>query len=174
MDIHVLELQHKQNPGARGEIEFLNLHRQVKAVLQYKAKAAMQRCRKYYYETGDKCDRTLARALQEQKAQSYIPYLVDQEGRKILLPNQIVSTFRRFYQTLYNLPTKPQSQNTIEEYSSSTGIPQLSEQIREDLEAAITLEELQEAIRTSKSIKALGPHGFTHKYYQIFLPQLNI
>lgn len=139
-DIQMLESQHKQNTMCTGETELLKLRRQVTELLQHRAKAALQRCRKYYYETGDKCGRSLARALQEQRTQSYVPHLVDPEGRKVHFPSQIVSTFLRFYQSLYSLPTRSQPQNIMEEYISSSGISQLTEQIREELDVAITLE----------------------------------
>lgn len=69
-DIHPLETQHKQNLATPVEKELLRL-RKVISLLQYKAKAALQSCRKYYYELGDKDRRLLARALQNATLYQY-------------------------------------------------------------------------------------------------------
>lgn len=115
-DINALEIQHKQKPAISVETGLFNLRRQVTSLLHYRAKAALQFCWKYYYESGEKCGHPLARALQEQCAQSYIPLIVDSEGKKAHTPTQIASTFRRYYQSLYNLPTGQQPQHNIEEH----------------------------------------------------------
>lgn len=128
-DMHVLETQHKQNPVTPVETELFNLRRQVTSLLHYRAKAALQSCQKQYYESGDKCGHLLARALQEQLVQSYIPHLGDSEGRKVHPPLRSHLLFTGFTNLCINIPTRPQSQQNIEQYISSSGFPQLSEQI---------------------------------------------
>lgn len=71
------------------------------------------------------------------------------------LPTQISQVFQDFYASLYNLPSTSSSQIQIDEYIISSQLPSLSPEIREELNAPITLEEVEHAISSAKPGK--GP-----------------
>lgn len=52
-------------------------------------------------------------------------------------------------------------------------MPQISSELRKELEAPISLEELQSAIGATKPGKAPGPDSFTLQYYKQLLPTLS-
>lgn len=59
----------------------------------------------------------------------------------------------------------------MEDYIVSA-LPQLTPEISGELEAPITLSELQDALNASKLGKAPGPDGFPLQYYKKFIPLL--
>lgn len=99
---------------------------------------------------------------------SYISHLTSSSGCKITLPRQIANKFRGFYSSLYNLPDTGSAQSRLEDYLVSSQMPQLSEDVREQLEAPISLLEMQQTLGTFKLGKAPGPGGFTLSYYSTF------
>lgn len=100
---------------------------QIVDLLQYKAKAALQICRKLSYESGDKCGKVLARTLRGQKLKTYIPQVALSNRPKVKKPRDIAQEFREFYKSLYNLQVKPPTQAQIDSYLSSSLMPRLSD-----------------------------------------------
>lgn len=124
------------------------------------------------YESGNKCGQMLAKSVRDQKLATYIPYISSTNGKKAVLAKQIALEFRDFYPAPNNLPIPSPSQTQLENYLTSSQILWVSSELREELEAPITLKELQLAVGATKPDKAPGPDGFTLQYYKQFLPTL--
>lgn len=140
-DLAILELHHKWAQTPSLERDLLAKRTQVLDLLQYKAKAALQVCRKFSYESGDKCGKVLARTLREQKLKTYIPQLTSPNRPKVTKPYDIVQEFQEFYKSLYNLQTKSPTQAQIDLNLSSSLMPRLLDADRENLEEPITIKE---------------------------------
>lgn len=166
--IQDVELKHK-TPTASLETELMTLSKQTVDLLQYRAKAALQRCCKRSYKSGDKCGKLLAKAVRNLRLNTYIPQIIDPTGQKKTTPTQIAKEFRDYYTSLYNLPVRPPNDTTINEYLSASQIPQLTPETSAELEEPITLEEIQQASKGMKSGKSPGPDGLTLQYYQTLL-----
>lgn len=156
-----LELKHKSNQTSSLETELLTVRRQVVDLLQYKAKAALQFCRKLSYEAGNKCGKLLSKAVKQQKLQAYIPQIISSSGHKTAMPTQIAQEFQNYYSSLYNLPKQGTNEDVIRDYLNRLDIPKLLEEAGAALEERITFMELQSAIKGMKPGKAPGPDGFT-------------
>lgn len=63
--IHDIESKHKTTPVTSLEAELTSLRKQTVDLLHYRAKAALQRCRKLSYESGNKCGKLLAKAVRD-------------------------------------------------------------------------------------------------------------
>lgn len=170
--IHVVELQHKQTPTHSLGNELLSLRQQIVDLLHYRAKAALQFCRKLSYESGNKCGKMLAKSVRDHKFNTYIPQIISPSGHKAALPNEIANKFRDFYSTLYNLPKGTSTLTALAECITLSQMPQIPADAGEEMEAPITVEELQRALGGMKPGKAPGPDGFTLHYYQSLLPNL--
>lgn len=167
-----IEAQHKYASSPMLEQELTTLRTQINDLLRYKAKAALQRCRKIGYDYGDKCGKTLARSIREHRLQSYIPHIMSPNAQKITLPARISEAFRDFYAFLYNLPSTMKSQTLMDEYVHSSQMPTISPEIIADLDAPISLEELKRAVGSTKLGKAPGPDSFSLQYYRTLFPIL--
>lgn len=170
--IHTVESKHKQTSIAPLEIELLSLRKQAVDLLQYRAKAALQVCRKVLYESGNKCGKLLAKAVRSHRLNTYIPHIISSSGQKKTTPTQIAKEFRDYYSSLYNLPVRPPNATMINDYISAAQIPQISTATSIDLDDPITVEELRRAVGGMKPGKAPGSGGFTLQYYQSLLPLL--
>lgn len=106
------------------------LRKQITDLLHYKAKAALQICRKMNYESGNKCGRLLARSVREQKSAAYIPQIKRPDGQKVTLLKQISHEFRDFYHSLYNLPNRDPPQADIDKYITSSQMPSLPMEVQ--------------------------------------------
>lgn len=60
-ELTTLECRHKQDMSPSLEKDLIVKRTQISDLLHFKAKAALQTCRKFAYESGDKCGKFLAR-----------------------------------------------------------------------------------------------------------------
>lgn len=145
----------------------LHLRRQASHLLCFKVKAALQSCRKLTYEAGDKCGKLLARVLQVKRyGFLYTSYTEDRQAKSMFAQGHCAQVWG-----LLLLPLQPfnLSPSAIEAYLSSA---HLSSPVCRELEAPITIKELQAAVRAVKLGKAPGPDGFTIQYYTTLMPLL--
>lgn len=94
------------------------------------------------------------------------------DGRKMMLPREIIQRFGDFYPSLYNLQSSSQNQTVIDEYIVTSGMPRLTPAERQELERLITLEEIQKAVKVEKRGKTPGPDGFLIQYYRLPFPHI--
>lgn len=84
------------------------------------------------------------------------------------MPKEIAHEFGNLYSSLYNLFSPFLPPSAIEEYLSSAHLSHLPSPVRQDLEAPISIGELQE-VGATKTEKAPGPDGFSILYYKTLL-----
>lgn len=92
--LQATESKHKNIPSQVIERELVEIRTQINDLLQYRAKAALQKCRKTSYAYGDKCGKILAKLTKEQRLQSYIPHIMSSKDQKIALPMEISRLLR--------------------------------------------------------------------------------
>lgn len=170
--LQATESKHKNIPSQVIERELVEIRTQINDLLQYRAKAALQKCRKTSYAYGDKCGKILAKLTKEQRLQSYIPHIMSSKDQRIALPMEISKAFRDFYASLYKIPSVTNPQTLIDEYVQSAQIPTITPEIKMELDKPISLEELTSAVNSTKPGKAPGPDGLTLQYYRTLLPIL--
>ncbi|XP_077319612.1 uncharacterized protein LOC143942237 [Lithobates pipiens] len=171
-DLHRAEARHKhaQSPASEADLKLLRV--QITDLMQFRAKASLQKCKRISYEASNKCGKILAQKLREQAIASYVPQVMTPHNQKVTLPREIAGEFQKFYGSLYNLQTPTLSHAHIENYLSAADMPKLSEEVCMSLEEPISMQELQAAVGATKVGKAPGPDGFTAQYYKMLLPSL--
>ena len=172
-ELAILEGKHKQTWSTNVEKELASKRTEITDLLYYKVKAAMQRCKKAEYESGNKCGKRLARLLREQKLSNYIPHINSPKKHRVTKPNDITKEFQEYYNSLYNIQSKPPTREQIDLYLTESAIPRLSEEDRQKLDDVITEEEIKVAVSIMKRGKAPGPDGFTGQYYKILFPSIS-
>uniref|UniRef100_A0A8C5N2B1 Reverse transcriptase domain-containing protein n=1 Tax=Leptobrachium leishanense TaxID=445787 RepID=A0A8C5N2B1_9ANUR len=133
----------------------------------------------FFFAHGDKSGCLLAHMLQKQRAASYIAKIRDSHKKLHYLPNDIQSTIRSYYESLYNLPDPLPGQDRsavgtdICEYLSSHLKCRLPQSTTRLLESPLLAEELVGALKSSKTRKCPGPDGLPLNYYKRFLKTLS-
>lgn len=102
-ELESLERRHKLSPDPSVWAALTSVRLRIRSWHLFQAQASLSRCRKVFYETGDKCGRTLANALKKQRLQTYVPRISVGGGKFANLPKYIAAAFRGFYKSLYNL-----------------------------------------------------------------------
>lgn len=162
-DLHRAEARHKHAQTPAGEAEILLLRAKITDLMQYRAKAAIQVCRRVSYESGNKCGKLLANSLKEQVLANYIPHIMAPSGQKITLTQNIAREFKDFYASLYNLQKPASSQVQIEDYLFKSGLPKLPVEASELLDEPI-----------SQYYKIMLPYLGEHKFYNSLGSGVNI
>ncbi|XP_053568601.1 rho GTPase-activating protein 15 [Bombina bombina] len=104
----------------------------------------------------------LARQLKRKTLSRYITYIKDEKGKDWYTSVDIAEKFRQYYESLYNLnrsDTTP-TDNAIQDYLAQLGLPKITSEQKDDLDAPFTLSETLNAIKSLKGGKAPGPDGF--------------
>ena len=100
-----------------------------------------------------------------------IPSLITEDERVITDSKKILVMQKDFYQDLYS--SKDSIPITNSEYSDRIeNIPRISDERRIELERPYVLEELETAIRSSKTNKAPGPDGYSNEFFKRFIEEL--
>lgn len=88
--------------------ELKSLQNQIANLLRFKAKAALQLCKKFSYELVDKCGKLLVKSLRDLPSTNYVLYITYARVHKTYMPKDIARSFRNYYSALYNLlsPTR--------------------------------------------------------------------
>lgn len=170
MRIRKLEAILKKTLALQTQKELLTLRQQHNQIVNSELKEKL--CRQSIYEYGNKPG-VLARAWKGSQTKSHITQITSESGTKLSDPESIAQEFQKFYRKLYNLPNTQIQQGVswaglISTYLTSSGMPSLSSEIIEGMEAPITDKELTKAIDSSKLGKAPGPDGLNLAYYKTF------
>lgn len=120
------------------------------------------------FEQGDKNGKLLATLVAEQRLQTNVPCIRNDQGILLMDPADILDTFVQYYRTLY-APIPTYNVQILETLLSSLDIPMLSEADSTDLEAEITEKEIEIAIRSFPPHKSPGPDGLCIEWYRAHL-----
>jgi hypothetical protein len=96
-----------------------------------------------------------------------IPKLVNESGNVITDQNQILQETKTYYENLYSKRDTVSNINLKNEIPY-TGVPTLSDEIKDNLEGEITYAELTASIKRMKNETSPGSDGFTSEYFKFF------
>ena len=125
------------------------------------------RSRHRYYEHGDKAGKILALQIKESAASRLIPEIRTNSGQKTIDQQVINDVFKQFYSALYTSESQGDSE-LIDIFFDNLTVPSISQEFHDQLERAITIEEIQEAISKMQCSKAPGPDGYTSEFFKAF------
>lgn len=166
----------KSNPNQLTESTLKDLRSQLRLLYLHKYDYNLAKMKWNFYVQGDRPGKLLAKRVKQYQAKSKIPYMFSRTGEKIYNPQDIANRFADYYRELYNIQTSETnrviSPESIDDFLSKISLPSLTPQQLEDLNAPVTLQEIQKVFRTSKLLKAPGPDGLPNEYLQTFSPVL--
>jgi hypothetical protein len=100
-----------------------------------------------------------------------IPKLVNESGNVVTDQNQILQETKTYYENLYSKRDTVSNINLKNEITY-TGVPTLSDEIKDNLEGEITYAELTASIKRMKNEKSPGSNGFTSAFFKFFCNNL--
>lgn len=166
LSIHELEQKHKTFFQAETLAELTRQRDELRSLTLHKSRAVLARCRKTYYEHGDKCGHLLAMTLKGTRSRSYVSGISTAHNGKVHKTEEIADAFRTYYQSVYNISDGPSgemlrpSRETIESYLKESGLQNLPMETVEGQDGHITQEQFEGAIYGMRTGKAPGPYGF--------------
>uniref|UniRef100_A0A8C5M8J3 Reverse transcriptase domain-containing protein n=1 Tax=Leptobrachium leishanense TaxID=445787 RepID=A0A8C5M8J3_9ANUR len=172
--IHHLETLHKESLDPAQLTDLTTLRRELATVLNSTYHRHGLRSKTFFFAHGDKSGRLMARMLRAHRSTTYITKIRDTHGKTQHLPNRILPTIRSYFMTLYELPTpvtdagrKLHSQK-IHAHLSQHVTRRLTPETAQLLDAPLTIEELSDVVKSSKTGKCPGPDGLPLQYYKRF------
>lgn len=166
-EIKELEKMHSSQPDTTILSNLSKLRLELNAILQKKAESALFRCRQKYYEQGERAGRLLAQRAKQQYTQTLIPSVENDGGVLVTDTAEINETFRLFYQNLYTSQCTSDEVD-LDNFLSMVDLPSLSEEEQKYIGGDITLEEVQQAIKSLRSGKSPGEDGLPTDFYKTF------
>lgn len=129
-----------------------------------------QWCRSNFYEHGEKSGKFLGNQLRWLRAKQLIAGVRTDNGNITSDSKVINEKFRAFYSNLYTSDCTVDSK-VMDNFFSNLDIPSLSQDMRNNLEAPITEEEITAAISKQPG-KSPGPDGLPPDFFKKFSDEL--
>lgn len=171
-----LETLLKQSLSIESAKKLLDVRKDLKQLLDYRAKRMLFFQKKLYYESGNKSSKFFARALREHNSTNSIEGIKREDGKLDVATEAIAEHFHNFYTKLYNQAPQHRQPHMegdriqiIQDYLLKSGLPTLPDPDSDLLEALITAIELRQAIKQLKLGKSPGPDGYSSIYYKTFI-----
>lgn len=122
------------------------------------------------YQWGDKSSAMLHRLCQRSMQPLAIPTIKNSEGVTLTDPQQIATSFASYFATLY--ASRETSADIVYKYIDDLPPRSLSDTVRDDLDAPLSIDEIQTALVSMNSGKAPGTNGFPCKFLKYNQSQL--
>lgn len=123
------------------------------------------------FEFGDKCGRLLAFLARPEFSPISIARIKNGLGVVVEESQEILQAFELFYADLYQSQGVP-GREDMENYLSTVTLPVLERGDSEHLDRAITVEEIEGALKTFANHKSPGLDGFPVEWYRLYAPSL--
>ena len=171
-EIHELEKKHAETNQA----EILHILRKKRLehsnLTTRQAETDMARTKYHYYENGDKTGKLLSWQIRKEEAAKTIDSIKTNEGEVLSKPEEINQRFETFYHNLYKSENQDSTATKCENFLGNLPITKLTTDVKNNLEAEISKEEITIAVNSLQSGKAPGPDGLPSEFYKHFLNKL--
>lgn len=120
-------------------------------LLSEKMRAQLSRCKRVFYEYGNKAMKLLANALRSRRLQSYINQIRSEEETVCQDSVSMSKPFRAYYNKRYNLPQNNLTNNTVAQelltYLEESDMTHLSLEGAQTMEVPLSLEEFHSRLK---------------------------
>ena len=131
-----------------------------------------QICSRYqHYKEWEKPSKYFLNLEKKNYLNKNITEIIDNNKKIINDPKKILKEQALFYRDLFSTKNTNIKDNTRYMHLLDN-LPSISNTSKLSLEQEISLEELEEIIKTSKNNKAPGPDGFSNEFFKVFIDEL--
>lgn len=147
------------------------LQTELDLITTNEAERLLLHSRSRYYEHGDKSGRLLAHQLRRQVASRLIPRIKDGSGALQEDPVVINSVFSSFYESLYKSEFSSDPTD-MHKFLDELQFPSINPELVNQLDSALTIQELNLALQSMQNNKAPGPDGLPVEFFKAFQAKL--
>ena len=145
----------------------MKLKYEYNTILSEQVNKQILKLKQKHFELSDKPGKLLARQLRGAQANRSILKLKSSAGDVLTDPRDINNHFRDHFEKLYT-SKQDATDDEIESFLLSVGLPKINESARSELDSAVTINEIKEAINSLSSGKAAGPDGFCAEFFKAY------
>lgn len=153
-----IDKQYANSPSPERYKERLKLQAVFNLISSREVESHLLRSKSNYYEHGGKTGKLLAAQLRGLRAKQLIAGVWTDNGGITSDQKEINDKFKTFYSNLYSLDCTVDC-NIMENFFNNLDLLSLSQDLRNNLDAPITQEEISAAISSMQSGKSPGPDG---------------
>ena len=150
--------------------EYIQTKGEWENIVKKRTTGIILRSKAQWVEEGEKNTRYFINLEKRNQDKKYIKKLIDEDGREITDPKEIIQEQKKFYEKLYT--TKIGKTNTIFEDKKKNANPQLKSELKELCDSPLTIEECGAALKKLQNNKSPGADGFTTNFYKFFWPDI--
>lgn len=165
--MHQLDCENAESPCPNLYNKILQLRFKYNQIISQRLSTKFMYVKQKYFEFGNKPHKLLARQLHKLENDRSIHCIKSISGAPLTLPKDINNRFKQFYESLYSSKTN-QDLVPIETFLDKCNLLTLTQNDRDFLGADITLEEINNTIKSLKTGKTPGPDGIPGEIYKNF------
>ena len=150
--------------------ELQNLQQKLEIETEYKRKGAMIRSKSQWIEKGEKCNSYFL-GLEKSRQQANTIKMLKSGSKYSDTPGKISEQIFNFFKNLYSKKSND-DERLIYDFHNDVQIPQVDDSDNELLEAALTIDEIESALKKMKTGSSPGLDGLTTEFYKMFWPVL--
>jgi exonuclease III len=172
-EINALEtsLSNKNIDRNLQEEQLESKQKQLDTIIEEQCRGAALRSQRMDYEYGEKATRYYLNLEKSKGKKENISMLLDERGKEITEPTEILNEELKFYEKLYTNQDNNKSEEVreLEEkllHSNNAVEIDREEEIWQDLSKEISEEEIWKIIKASPNHKSPGIDGFTNEFYK--------
>ena len=133
--------------------------------------AKINKIKSYFFEKINKIDKHLARLIKKKRERTQINKIRKEKGEITTDTTEIQRITRDYYKQLY--ANKMDNLEKMDKFLEWYNFPKLNHEELENINRAITSNEIETVIKNLPTNKCPGPDGFTGEFYQTLTEQLS-
>ena len=137
------------------------------SIIEYKVRGSMLRARKNWTQYGEKPTSYFLNLEGRNYKRRNRYSIIDKHGRLISGIKNVLTEQRKFYEHLYSQQSHFEYEK-FQKFTKHLNCQKIDELDYEMLEGEMTLQELKDAVFTSKKDKVAGSDGLCNEFYQVF------
>ena len=123
-----------------------------------------------FFEKINKIDKPLARLSKKKRERTQINKIRNEKGEVTTDTVELLSNLRDYYKQLY--ANKMDNVEEMDKFLEKYNLPRLNQEETENMNRAITSNEIETVIKNLPTNKSPGSNGFTGEFYQTFREEL--
>ena len=145
----------------------MKLKYEYNTILSDQVNKQILKLKQKHFELSDKPGKLLSRQLRGEQASRSILKLRSSTGDVLIDPQDINNQFRDHFEKLYT-SKQGATDDEIETFLMSVGLPKINEVARAELDSAVTINEVKDAIKSLSTGKAAGPDGYCTEFLKAY------
>ena len=156
---------HISDPNSTNEL--MSLKANLDNLIKIEMQGVIVRSRAQYVEKGERCTKFFFGLEHNNGKKKMINKLVDDSTGDVFLTQDEISNHAvSFFQNIYS--TAKHDKSTLDNYLANSNLKSIPDAVLEDISQPISIEEMEDVVKSLKSNKSPGWDGLTAEFYRYF------